>query len=32
VIEDGVVKSVDMEAPGKFDVSGAEACMTKLGA
>ena len=32
VIEDGVVKSVDMEATGKFDVSGAEACMTKLGA
>jgi peroxiredoxin len=30
VIEDGVVKSVDMEAPGKFDVSGAEACMRKL--
>ncbi len=32
VIEDGVVKSVEMEAPGKFDVSGAEACMMKLGA
>ena len=30
VIEDGVVKSVDMEAPGKFDVSSAEACMRKL--
>jgi peroxiredoxin len=32
VIEDGVIKSVDMEAPGKFDVSGVEACMVKLGA
>jgi peroxiredoxin len=32
VIEDGVVTSVDMEAPGKFEVSGAEACMIKLGA
>ena len=30
VIEDGVVKSVEMEAPGKFDVSGAEACLRKL--
>ncbi len=30
VIEDGTVKSVDMEAPGKFEVSGAEACMLKL--
>lgn len=29
-IEDGVVKSVDVEAPGKFEVSGVEACMTKL--
>ena len=31
MIEDGVVKSVDMEAPGKFEVSSAEACMLKLG-
>jgi peroxiredoxin (alkyl hydroperoxide reductase subunit C) len=30
VIEDGVVKSVDMEAPGKYEVSGVEACMIKL--
>ena len=30
-IEDGIVKSVDMEAPGKFEVSSAEACMTKFG-
>lgn len=29
-IEDGVVKSVDVEAPGKFEVSGVEACMTKF--
>jgi len=32
VIEDGVVKSVDMEAPGKFEVSNVESCMVKLGA
>jgi glutaredoxin/glutathione-dependent peroxiredoxin len=31
VIEDGVVKSIDMEAPGKFEVSSAEACKLKLG-
>ena len=31
VIEDNVVKSIDMEAPGKFEVSGADACMLKLG-
>jgi peroxiredoxin len=31
VVEDGVVKSIDMEAPGKFEVSSAEACLTKLG-
>jgi glutaredoxin/glutathione-dependent peroxiredoxin len=31
VIEDGTVKSVDMEAPGKFEVSGADACLLKLG-
>ena len=27
VIEDGVVKSIDMEAPGKFEVSSADACL-----
>ena len=32
VLEDGVVKSFEMEAPGKFEVSSAEACMLKLGA
>jgi peroxiredoxin len=31
VIEDCVVTSIDMEAPGKFEVSSAEACMLKLG-
>ena len=30
-IEDGVVKTVAMEAAGKFEVSGAEACMVSLG-
>jgi peroxiredoxin len=30
VIENGVVKSAEVEAPGKFEVSGVEACMTKL--
>ena len=30
VIEDGTVKSVDMEAPGKFEVSGADACLINL--
>ena len=30
VIEDGVVKSVDMEEPGKFEVSSAGACLLKL--
>ena len=30
VIEDGVVKSVEMEQPGKFEVSSADACMLKL--
>jgi peroxiredoxin (alkyl hydroperoxide reductase subunit C) len=30
-IEDGVVKSVDLEQPGKYEVSGAEACLVKLG-
>jgi peroxiredoxin len=30
VIEDGTVKSVDMEAPGKFEVSSADACLIGL--
>lgn len=30
VIEDGVVKSIDMEAPGKFEVSSADACLVGL--
>jgi peroxiredoxin len=30
VIEDGVVKSAEVEAPGKFEVSSAEACIAKL--
>jgi peroxiredoxin len=30
VIEDGTVKSIDMEAPGKFEVSSAEACLIGL--
>jgi glutaredoxin/glutathione-dependent peroxiredoxin len=30
-IDNGVVKTVDMEAPGKYEVSGAEACLLKLG-
>ena len=30
-IDNGVVKSVEMEAPGKFEVSSAEACLLKLG-
>ena len=29
-INDGVVKSIEMEAPGKFEVSSAEACMLNL--
>jgi peroxiredoxin len=29
-IENDVVKSVDVEAPGKFEVSGVEACITKF--
>ena len=29
--ENGALKSIDMEAPGKFEVSGAEACLLKLG-
>jgi peroxiredoxin len=31
IVEDGTVTSVDMEAPGKFEVSGADACALKLG-
>jgi peroxiredoxin len=31
VIEDGTVKSIEMEAPGKFEVSSAEACLLNLG-
>jgi len=31
VIDDGVVTSVDLEQPGKFEVSGADACLVKLG-
>jgi peroxiredoxin len=30
VIENGVVKSIEMEEPGKFEVSSAQACMLKL--
>ncbi|HYS14285.1 MAG TPA: peroxiredoxin [Burkholderiaceae bacterium] len=30
LIEDGVVKSLNIEAPGKFEVSGAEAMLAKL--
>jgi peroxiredoxin (alkyl hydroperoxide reductase subunit C) len=30
VIDDGVVTSVEMEAPGKFEVSSAESCLLKL--
>jgi len=29
-IDDGVVTSIEMEAPGKFDVSGADACLLTL--
>jgi len=31
VIEDGTVTSADIEAAGKFEVSSAEACLTKFG-
>jgi peroxiredoxin len=31
VFENGAVKSIDMEEPGKFEVSSAEACSAKLG-
>ena len=30
MIDDGVVKSIDMEAPGKFEVSSSDACLRKL--
>jgi len=30
VFENGVLTSIDMEAPGKFEVSSAEACKMKL--
>jgi glutaredoxin/glutathione-dependent peroxiredoxin len=30
-IDDGVVTSIDIEAPGKFEVSGAEACLLRFG-
>jgi peroxiredoxin (alkyl hydroperoxide reductase subunit C) len=30
-IEDGVIKSVDVEQPGKFEVSSADACLLKVG-
>jgi len=30
LVDNGVVKSLDIEAPGKFEVSGAEAMLTKL--
>ena len=29
-IDDGVVKSIEMEAPGKFEVSSAEACLASF--
>src|SRR5947209_6231551 len=29
-IDDGTVKSIDMEEPGKFEVSSAQACLLKL--
>jgi peroxiredoxin len=30
VFDDGALKSIDMEQPGKFEVSSAEACLLKL--
>ena len=30
LVDDGVVKTLNVEAPGKFEVSSAEACMMKL--
>ena len=32
VFDDGVLTSIDLEQPGKFEVSSAEACLSKLGA
>jgi glutaredoxin/glutathione-dependent peroxiredoxin len=31
LVEDGVVKTMELEAPGKFEVSSAEACSISLG-
>jgi len=31
IAKDGVVETIDMEAPGKFEVSTAEACLVDLG-
>jgi peroxiredoxin len=31
LVDNGVVTSIDIEAPGKYEVSGAEACLLKLG-
>jgi len=31
VFDNGVATSIDMEAPGKYEVSGAEACLLKFG-
>lgn len=31
LVEDGVVKQLNVEAPGKFEVSSAEAMLTSLG-
>jgi glutaredoxin/glutathione-dependent peroxiredoxin len=31
LLDDGVVTSIELEAPGKFEVSSAEACKVKLG-
>ena len=30
VVDDGIVKSIEVEEPGKFEVSSAEACLRKL--
>jgi peroxiredoxin len=31
LVEDGVVKSLNIEAPGKYEVSGAETMLQQLG-